>query len=204
MDLGIFQETNLNDGIYTCGSAGYIVVATDVPRRHRGVVAVFYQPAPYFSMEAAQQFGPNVVGFQLATGEQQWYILGCHLAPNDTSTIESVVTALKERPRGAELLVAGYFNTKILEPEGDRSGAEIAATLATEGLKDMSAHFLPLRSSWFWDGRTWILIRAGREVRFRTDYILGTDLRLFWNVSFRDPRHNSDHKWFWVASAEPP
>ena len=27
----------------------------------------------------------------------------------------------------------------------------------------------------------------------RTDYILGTDFRLFVNVYVRDPRHNSDH-----------
>ena len=37
------------------------------------------------------------------------------------------------------------------------------------------------------------MIREGREVRSRTDYILGTDCRLFGNVSARDPRHNSDH-----------
>ena len=37
------------------------------------------------------------------------------------------------------------------------------------------------------------MIREGREVRFRTDYILGTDCRLFGNVSVRDPTHNSDH-----------
>ena len=30
-------------------------------------------------------------------------------------------------------------------------------------------------------------------MRSRTDYILGTDRRLFKNVSVRDPRHNSDH-----------
>ena len=37
------------------------------------------------------------------------------------------------------------------------------------------------------------MISEGREVRFRTDYSLGTDCRLFGNVSVRDPRHNSDH-----------
>ena len=37
------------------------------------------------------------------------------------------------------------------------------------------------------------MIREGREVRSRTDYIMGTDHRLFGNVSVRDPRHNSDH-----------
>ena len=33
--------------------------------------------------------------------------MGCYLAHDNTSTIESVVAGLKDRPRGAELLVAG-------------------------------------------------------------------------------------------------
>ena len=37
------------------------------------------------------------------------------------------------------------------------------------------------------------MIRLGREVRSRTDYILGTDHRLFRNVAIQDPWHNSDH-----------
>ena len=101
MDLGIFQETKVTDGIYTSGSAGYSVVATDAPSRHRGGVAVFHRPAPHFAVEAVQKFGPNVIGFQLVTGARQWYIVGYYLAPNDTSTIERVVEALKERPKGA-------------------------------------------------------------------------------------------------------
>ena len=52
-------------------------------------------------------------GFHLSTGERWWYIVGCYLAPDDTSTIESVVAALKERPRGAGLLVVGDFNVNL-------------------------------------------------------------------------------------------
>ena len=37
------------------------------------------------------------------------------------------------------------------------------------------------------------MILEGREVTSRTNYILGTDCRLFGNVSVRYPRHNSDH-----------
>ena len=37
------------------------------------------------------------------------------------------------------------------------------------------------------------MIRKGRGVRSRTDYILGTDRCLFRNVAVRDSRHNSDH-----------
>ena len=85
-------------------------------------------------METVQQFGPNVVNFQMETGERRCNILGSYLAPDDTLTIESVVAALKERPSGAELLVAGDFNVNQADPEGDRRGEDIATAMAMEGL----------------------------------------------------------------------
>ena len=48
MDLGILQETKLTDGIYTRGSDGYSVIATDAPSRYRGGVALFYCSTPHF------------------------------------------------------------------------------------------------------------------------------------------------------------
>ena len=70
-------------------------------------------------MEAIQKFEPNVVRLQLETGGRQRYIIGCYLSSDDTSTVESVVAALKECPQGSELLVAGDFNANIDHPEGD-------------------------------------------------------------------------------------
>ena len=70
---------------------------------------------------------------------------------------------------------------------------EIAAELTAEGLEDMSSHFLPHRRTWGWERRTWSMVRKGKVVRSRMDYILGTDSFLFWNVSVWDPRHNTDH-----------
>ena len=107
--------------------------------------------------------------YQLATGERRCYIVGCYLAPDDTLMTESVVAALKEPPRGAELLVAGDFNVNLSETEGDRRGEDITADMATEGLEDMSAHFLPCRNSCCRDGRTCSMIQEGMEVRSRTD-----------------------------------
>ena len=62
---------------------------------------------------------------------RRWYIVGCYLAPDDTLTIEIVISAIKEIPMGAKLLVAGYFNSNLAEPEGDRRGEDIAAAMAT-------------------------------------------------------------------------
>ena len=87
MDLGILQETKLSNGIYTHGSAGYSVVATDAPSRHRGGVEIIHWPAAHFAVEAVRKYGPNVIGFQLVMGAQRWYIMGCYLTPNDTLTI---------------------------------------------------------------------------------------------------------------------
>ena len=191
MDLGIFQDTKITNVVYTRGSSGYIVVTTDAPIRHHGRIEVYYRPSPRFTVEAFHQIRPNVVGFQLVKEERQWYIVGCYLAPNGTLIIESIVTALTERPRGIKLLVVGYLNLKL--PEGDWMWKEIAEALTTEGLEDMLSHFRPHRHSWCQDRRKWSMVRAGREVRFLTDYTQGTDGRIFWNVSVQDPRHNSDH-----------
>ena len=136
MGLGILQETKLTDGIYTRGSAGYSVVATDVPSQHHSGVAIFYRPAPHFAVEAVSNFGPNVIGFHIEMGARRWYMVGCYLAPDDTLTIERVVEALRSRPKVSEQLVAGDLNKNIAAPEGDRRAEDIAETIATEGLED--------------------------------------------------------------------
>ena len=107
------------------------------------------------------------------TGARQWYIVGVYLAPDDTETMERVSEAIRSRPRRAELLVAGDFNADLATLEGDRREEAIATLLATEGLEDMARHFLPRDLRWCRDRRTWGILRKGREVRSRTDYILG-------------------------------
>ena len=72
IDLGVFQETKCIDGIYTCKSARYRVVATDSPSRHRSGVALFYKPSRIFAVEAVREYGPNVLSFEVVMGGQRW------------------------------------------------------------------------------------------------------------------------------------
>ena len=51
MDLGVLQETKITDGVYTRASAGYRVIATDTPSRHRGGIALFYREGADFTVE---------------------------------------------------------------------------------------------------------------------------------------------------------
>ena len=90
-------------------------------------------------------------------------------------------------------MLAGDLNTDLDEPENDSRGTEIAAALTKAGLEEMAAHFLPCQRIWGRERRTWSMVREGKLVQSWTDYILGTYQSLFWNVSVRDPRYNTDH-----------
>ena len=116
--------------------AGYSVVATSALIQHCDGVALFYRDSPNFSVEVIRQFSANVIACQLATGEWRWYIVGCYLTLVERVTIQDVEAAMKECPRGMEIVVTGDLN------------ADLERTVATERLEDLSRHFLPQRHTW--------------------------------------------------------
>ena len=87
-----------------------------------------------FVVEAVERCGPNVMVCQVVTGAKRWHIDGAYIAPEDEVTMETVVKAIRRKPPGAELMVAGDFNVDILAPEGRRA-ENIATDLATEGVE---------------------------------------------------------------------
>ena len=87
MDLGIFQERKVMEGIYMRYLGRYQVAATAVPIPHRGGINVFYCKAENFTLEAIRLHGPNVISFQMATGGKRWHVVGCYIAMDETSTI---------------------------------------------------------------------------------------------------------------------
>ena len=99
----------------------------------------------HFVVEAVERCGPNVMDFQVATGERRWHIVRAYVAPEDKVTMETVVAATGQKPPGAELMVAGDFNVDILAPEGNRRAEKIATDLATAGVEDIAQHFMPRR-----------------------------------------------------------
>ena len=66
-------------------------------------------------------------------------------------------------------------------------GGDLRGAITEAGLEDMAAHFLPRKRRWGRERRTWAMVRGGKAVRSRMDYILGTDRSLFRNVAVRDP-----------------
>ena len=73
-----------------------------------------------FAVKAIHQFDENIITCQLVTGKGRWYIFRCYLEPGDGVTIRDVGTAINERSRGEDLIVAGDFDAD-LERTGGRA-----------------------------------------------------------------------------------
>ena len=73
--------------------------------------------------------------------------MGCHLALDDASSTERLVRAMEQRPRRAALMVVGYLNFNIVDPEGNIREEAIVENILDEGLEDMCSHFLLLHTT---------------------------------------------------------
>ena len=49
-------------------------------------------------------------------------------------TIEHVVAALRDRPKGTALVVTGDLNTDLEDPENDQRGTDIAEEMTAVGV----------------------------------------------------------------------
>ena len=115
MDMGVIQDTKVKCGVYTRGSAGYIIFVTDTSSRHRGGVVVFYCGSKWRHSSSS---GPTLSDFRWCCGVLWCYIVGCCLTTDDASVIERIVASTGQHPRRTKLLEAGDFNTYLPGPEG--------------------------------------------------------------------------------------
>ena len=67
-------------------------------------------------VEMHQKHVMNVFRFHLMMGYQHWFILGFYLASYDAYSIDRIIGAINQRPRGSILMVVRYINADIADP----------------------------------------------------------------------------------------
>ena len=196
VDICLLTETKLTDRIYTRKSSGYEVVATNAVSKSQGGVALCWRSSESYEVEETRECGPNVITFELVTGEDRFYVVGCYIPPSDRVTLEQVRSAWANCPKGCIPMLLGDLNVNLESPRDERD-EEIAEECGFRGLTDMSQHFAQ-RHRRLMQGRwTWRMVRRGRVISSRPDYFLARekDRCRFQNVAFRMPRHHdSDHR----------
>jgi hypothetical protein len=78
----ILSEMKITNDRYTRMTSGYKVLSTKAPSKNQGGIALLWQPDHEgFEVEATQVVTPNLITFQLVTGDEQYYAMGTYLPP---------------------------------------------------------------------------------------------------------------------------
>jgi hypothetical protein len=191
IDIENLEETKITNDCYTKNCFGFEVITTEAESVFQGGIASVYRPSAYWTIETINRYNPNVISFELVTGERRFSCVGAYIPSGDTTTIENITIAIERLPRNNPLILFGDLNADILHPHNDLS-TEVASMAASFGLDDLIRHFKQKHR--FRSGFTWRMRRGQRMVMSRCDSIFCTDRRIFKNVAIREPRHySSDH-----------
>jgi hypothetical protein len=85
---------------------------------------------------------PNLITFQLVTGDKHFYCMGVYIPPTDTMEVEDLWAAWGACPAGCTPLVLGDQNINFSDPRNKREEL-IVNLLDNINIVDASRRFLP-------------------------------------------------------------
>jgi hypothetical protein len=159
----VLLEIKITDDCYARMMSGYKILATKVPSKHQGGIALLWKlDHELFEVEAARIMTPNLITFQLVMGDEQYYIMGIFIPPNDTAEGEDLWAAWEACLANCSPIVMGNLNINVEYPRNKRKAA-IANLLDKINLVDTSRKFTPWRCSLqrHWLCWTWHQKRRG-------------------------------------------
>jgi hypothetical protein len=134
----ILSEIKITNDRYTRMTLGYKVLVTKAPSKHQGGIALLWQPdREAFEVEAPKVVTSNLITFQLVTGNQQYYVIGIYIPPNDTEGGHDLRAAWEACPANCHPIVMGNLNINVGNPRDDRE-ANIVDLLDEINLVDTS------------------------------------------------------------------
>jgi len=94
----VLTETKLTDDRYPKHVSGYCVIASKATSPHQGGVALLWEKDHRdFEVEAVQVRSPNLLTFQLVTGEERYFVMGAYIPPADTTGVDDLRAAWANR-----------------------------------------------------------------------------------------------------------
>jgi exonuclease III len=78
VDIAILTEVKLTDDRFTNYSHGYGVIATKAKSSAQGGLALVSRSSEAWQLESFERHGPNVIGFELVTGNRRYSCVGVY------------------------------------------------------------------------------------------------------------------------------
>ena len=122
VDTAVLQETKIVNEKYTKAAAGYTIMCSKaVSTRQGGVGLLWKNGDSRFEVKSfAFKNGPNIVTFQVVTGNRQYYVGGVYIPPNCHLGVDEIRAAMEACPLGCTPIVMGDLNANIGFPRDDR------------------------------------------------------------------------------------
>ncbi len=95
-----------------------------------------------YEVELACVITPNLLTFQLVTGDEQFYCMGVYIPPTDMMGVEDLQAAWEACPVGCTPLVLGDLNINFSDPQNEREDL-IVNLLDNINVVDVSRRFVP-------------------------------------------------------------
>ena len=205
IDVAVVQETKIAEATFAPRQyRGYTIRVTPSSGRNCGGVGLIVRETEHFTVENVKVKGPNVISFQLVTGEEErWHIVGAYFPPSDKNgkARRLAMAALDDAPGGTKPLLIGDLNSDLDFPR-DRQEEILAADLEERGMRCATRGYRPrrtrrVRGRWTWRHRRALPSGEATSVRSKPDYFLmrGVDRGRVRRCRWVRPRHhNSDHR----------
>jgi len=172
--LAVVTETKITNGRYTRLASGYKILASRAASHNQGGIALLWEENHRgFEVESVKIVTPNLLTFQLVTGNERFYCMGVYLPPTDTMGVEDLRAAWEACPDGCMPLVLGDLNINFGDPRDERD--EVIRDLIDDiNLVDASRRYTPrrprrqsTRARWTWRQR-----REGKMHYSQPDYVM--------------------------------
>ncbi len=176
------------------------MISSKAASAHQGGVALLWRESEDqgFLVEAAHIASPNILTFQLVTGEDRFFVIGAYTPPADTTWVDDLHAAWAKCPPNCKPLLLGdlNFNFRALQTKREEIIADFIDNI---NLVDVSRKYIQQGGQRQGRGAqwTWRQRRGGHWHQSQPDHCMAreSDVRHFCNVAFWQPRiHNLDHR----------
>jgi hypothetical protein len=138
----VLTETKLTNKQYPKLVLGYWVILSKAASPQQGGVALLWRAEHRdFEVKAVNIVSPNILTFQLVTGEDQFFVLGAYIPLADTRRVDDLCAAWAKCPTNCKPLLLGDLNIDFRALQTKRE--EIIVDLINKiHLVDMSCKFV--------------------------------------------------------------
>jgi hypothetical protein len=141
--IGILTCTKVTNDRYSKSLSGYRVLVSKVASPHQGRIGLIWrEDHDGFEVKAVRPLTPNLMSFQLITGNKRFYVMGIYIPPNCTLGVDNLRVAWEACPTDCTPLVIRDLNIWFEDPADNRVDA-IVDLLEEINTTNLSRNFLP-------------------------------------------------------------